>query len=329
MSALAVVGSIVGATGAAAQAPESGGEAGGSASAAARASGPAGRPGDQTRPTRAITGEDRRWTLELKPRVEHAFEGDLRDSAGSVSVTRGGGGVGLSFAASERLILLGNADAEYSRYDWSDVGDLLASGRDPIKNAYTVRFTPGAVYALNETWSLTGGGIVELSGETDADLSDSATYGGFFGARYKVSENFGLTFGAIAKTRLEDDAIVVPLLGVKWRIDEKLTLENEGLGLKLSASITEQWRAFVFGRFELRDYRLDDDNPIPEGVLRDQRVPVGLGIEWRPTPRVSVTLIGGAMVYQKFEFDDSSGNQIESDRTRPTPFVGLSASIAF
>jgi hypothetical protein len=287
------------------------------------------RPSDQTRPTQAETEADKRFTIELRPRVEHTFDGDLRDSEGSVSVTRAGGGLGLSFAASKQLIILVNADAEYSCYDWSDVGDLLPSGEDPIKNAYTARFTPGIVYALNETWSLTGGGIIELSGETGADLSDSITYGGFFGARYKVSDSLGLTFGVIAKTRLEDDAIAVPLLGVRWQINDKLSLENEGLGLKLITKINEQWRASIFGRFELRDYRLDDDNSIPEGVLRDTRVPVGLGIEWRPNPRVSVSLTGGATVYQKFTFDDANGDQIESDRTRPTPFIGLSASFAF
>lgn len=284
---------------------------------------------DTTRPTRTQPREERAFNLSFRPRVEHAFAADLRDSQGSVSTTRAGATLGLAAPLGERARLLVNVDGEWSRYNWSDVGDLLPSGEDPITNAYQVRLSPGLVYVLDQEWSLTGGAIIEFAGEGGADVGDSVTYGGFFGARYRWSDRLTTTFGVIAKTRLEDDAIAVPLLGVEWKITDTVTLENEGLGLKLRAAMNEQWRFGVFARYELRDYRLDDDGSVPDGVLRDQRVPIGVSVEWRPNPGVQIELSGGAVVYQKYEFDDSDGDRIESDRADVTPFIGLTATLAF
>jgi hypothetical protein len=284
---------------------------------------------DATRPTRTEPLEQRSFSLSFRPRAEHTFDADLRDSNGSVAVSRAGATLGLAVPLGERTRLLINTDAEFSRYDFSDASDLLPSGRDPLDDAWMVRLSPGVVVGLDETWSITGGAIVEIAAESGADVSDAITYGGFFGARYRWSPTLTTTFGAIAKSRLEDDVIVVPLLGVEWQITDRVVLLNEGLGLKLRADLSEQWRAGVFARFELRDYRLADDGALPDGVLRDQRVPLGLSIEWRPSPSVQVELSGGAVVYQKYTFDDSNGNKVESDRTRPAPFIGLTATFAF
>ena len=45
---------------------------------------------------------------------------------------------------------------------------------------------------VSERWSWFVGGILNFSGEPDADVSDSATYGGFGGARYKFSDKLAV-----------------------------------------------------------------------------------------------------------------------------------------
>jgi len=284
---------------------------------------------DATRPTRAQPQDDRGFNLSFRPRVEHTFDSDLRDSDGSVATTRAGATLGFATSLGERTRLLINADGEWSRYEWSDAGDLLPSGLDPIEDAYLFRLSPGVVYSLNDDWSLTGGAIIEIGAASGADVGDAITYGGFFGARYRWSDRFTTTFGIIAKTRLEDDAIAVPLLGLEWQITDRVMLKNEGLGLKLTADLNEQWRAGLFARWELRDYRLADDGSVPDGVLRDQRVPLGVSIEWRPSPAVQIELVGGAVVLQSYEVETDDGDRVQSDRARPTPFIGLIGTIAF
>lgn len=287
---------------------------------------------DATRPTRTEPAADRAFNLSFRPRVEHTFDADLRDSNGSVAATRAGAVLGFAAPISERARVLVNAEGEFSRYEWSDASDLLPSGQDPIKDAYLFRLSPGMVYAIDSDWSLTAGGVVEIAAASGADVGDAITFGGFFGARYRWSETLTSTFGIIAKTRLEDSPIAVPLLGVQWQITERVRLENEGLGLKLSADLNEQWRAGVFARYELRDYRLatdGDGGSVPDGVLRDSRIPLGVSIEWRPSPSVQVELLGGAVVYQSYEIETKHGDRVQSDRANPTPFVGLTGTIAF
>lgn len=287
---------------------------------------------DATRPTRTEPAADRAFNLSFRPRVEHTFDADLRDSNGSVATTRAGAVVGFAAPISERARILVNAEGEFSRYEWSDASDLLPSGKDPIKDAYLFRLSPSLVYSIDSDWSLTGGAIIEIAAASGADVGDAFTFGGFFGARYRWSETLTSTFGIIAKTRLEDSPIAVPLLGVQWQITERVRLENEGLGLKLSADLNERWRAGVFARYELRDYRLatdGDGGSVPDGVLRDSRVPLGVSIEWRPSPGIQVELLGGAVVYQSYEIETKHGDRVQSDRANPTPFIGLTGTIAF
>src|SRR5206468_639149 len=152
--------------------------------------------------------------------------------------------------------------------------------QEPFSTVYSLRVLPGIAYSLNNDWTILGGGIVELAGE--GGVGDAVTFGGYGGASYKFSDDFSLTFGAIIKTRLEDDTFIAPLIGLRWKIDEKLTIESEGLGIRASAKIDEQFSASVFGRYEVRDYRLEDDGSIPGGVVQDTRLPLGVSLTWSP-----------------------------------------------
>jgi hypothetical protein len=274
-------------------------------------------------------GKQPGFTLSFTPRGEYTFGSDLRDSMGSVSVSRAGVGIDASGPLGDRARLSVGADFESSWYDFKDAGDLLPSGKEPIEDAFLLRVTPGISYFLSRQLAVVGGAIVEVAGAYGADLGDSVTYGGYGGVRYQASETFAVTAGVIVKTRLEDDAIVVPLLGLNWKIDEKLSLSSEGLGARLAAKVSPQWTVSVFGRWELREYRLEDDGAIPDGIVRDTRVPVGAGVTWSPTERVSVTLSGGVVVYQRFQFDDRDGNGVANDRTRGAGFVGVRGEIRF
>lgn len=298
--------------------------------ASAQSPAPASATGQNSgaRPT-SVDEQAPKWSLSLRPGFEHTFDAELRDSGATSSVTRAGVSAGLSVSVTEQFRVFLNGEFESSWYRWRDVQTLLPSGRKPIGNAFLARFTPGAAYSIDNEWSVLGGAIIEYAGERGVDWSRAATYGGYGGVKYRVNDSLAFTGGLIVKSRLEDDTLVVPLVGVEWAINDKLTLASDDLGLKLSAKINEQWQASIFGKFELRDFRLKDDGAISEGVVRDSRIPIGATVRWTPTPRVSVELSGGAVVYQRWTFDDRDGNRVETDRTRPAGFVGINASIGF
>lgn len=268
-------------------------------------------------------------SFSITPKGEYTFESSLRRSDAKVSIARAGVDMDLGWQANERLRLTFGIEGEASWYDFKNTASLLPGGLDPINDAYLVRFTPGLRLGIDKTWSVLAGGIIEFAGERDVSLGDAATYGGFGGVGIRVSDTLFVTAGVIVKSRLEDDALIAPLLGVRWQINDRLSLENEQLGLRFSAKINEQLTASIFGRYEIRDYRLSDDGSIPEGVLEDQRVPLGAALKWSPSRNINVSLNAGAIVWQRFEFKDANGDDVANDRTRPAAFIGISAEISF
>lgn len=269
-------------------------------------------------------------TLDVRPRFEYTFEAALDDAATDVSITRTGLMLDLSIPTTERFRLALNTDFEASWYsfDADSPGGLFD---DPFDDVYRLRLAPGFFYAVNQQWGVLGGGIVEFAGESDADIGDSTTYGGYVGARYAFSDGFAMTGGIQAKTRIEDNALFLPIIGFEWKVTPKVTLSTSGpgVGLRLNTVLSDEWSFSLGASWEPRDYRLADDSPIPDGIARDERVPVIAGFVWKPAPTISLSAYGGAIVWQELSIDDSGGDQLIEDNTDPTGFVGFSASFRF
>jgi len=275
--------------------------------------------------------EGPRLSFEIAPRTQYTFRADLDDSPGSVAVWRGGAAFSLSAPWGDRANFQFTADAEASSYDFNGATGLIAGTDSPISDAYRIRLIPALAYRCSERWAVLGGGLIEFAGEGGADVGDSTTFGGYVGARYAFSEKFALTFGVQGKSRLEDSAIFLPILGFEWHITDKVTLSTDspGVGLRLAAAIDEHWTFVLSGAWELREYRLEDGSPLPDGVMRDDRAPIGASIEWRPNPHITVALSGGAVVWQRYRFDDQNGDRVSEDNTDPAPFIGISARFDF
>jgi len=269
-------------------------------------------------------------TIDVRPRFEYAFESSLDDSPTDVSVARTGLIVDFGIPVSDRFKLSMNTDFEASWYSF-DSEPSAGLFADPFNDVYRFRVSPGFFYAINQQWGVIGGAIVEFAGESDADIGDSATYGGYAGARYAFNEDFAMTAGLQAKTRIEDDMLFLPILGFEWRVTPRVTLATSGpgIGLRLTTMLNEEWSFSLGASWEPRDYRLSDDAPIPDGVARDERVPVIAGFTWKPKPGISLNLYGGAIVWQELSLDDADGNQLVEDNTDPTGFVGFTAGFRF
>lgn len=271
-------------------------------------------------------------TFQLRARGTFAFDADIDDTDGSVSIGRAGVGLGLTFRAWERARLSLGVDEEVSWYLFDDATRIipaLPASSDPFELGLITTFSPRLSVQHNENWSWFVGGIIEFAGDPDADIGDSGTYGGYAGARYAVSETFGLTFGFVAKTRLEEDALAIPLIGIDWKVSDRVTFSTEGTTGKIAAKLSDEWSVSVSGGWELRDYRLDDDGPVPDGVMSDSRIPIAISFEWNPSPNITLALTGGAVVWQEFEFRDEDGDDVSETNTDPAPFIGLSAQFRF
>jgi hypothetical protein len=292
---------------------------------------PVGGPVQQAA-TEASPKEGGGVSVEIRARGSFTFSADIDDTDGDVQIGRAGFGINLGFQPWERARLSLGLDEEVSWYLFDNATGIIPSSPadgDPFELALTTTFSPRLSVQHDQHWAWFVGGIIQVSGEPDADIGDSATYGGFAGARYAFSENFGLSFGFAAKSRLEDDAIVIPLIGLDWKINERVTVATEGTFGFITVKLADEWNAVVSGGWELRDYRLDDDAILPDGVVSDSRVPIGLAFEWKPSPNTTLSIGGGVVVWQEFEFRDNDGDDVSETNTDPAPFIGVSATFRF
>jgi len=260
----------------------------------------------------------------------YTFASNLEDGRGDYSVTRAGSDTSLLYPTSENFALLLEISQEWSWYDFDPSSQGITQGiGKPLSQVVTTRVSPGINYRIDDRWGVLLGASIESTGETDADFSDTLNYGAIVAASYKVNDNFSLSFGAAAQSRLEDDVQVIPIVGFDWRITEKWRAGVRGPGAQLTYSPSESWDFTLQGSFESREYRLADDSPIPEGVLRDRRVVVGLQAQWTPRPWLTLRAEGGVVVWSELEFDDRNGDGLDTLDADPTGYVGLSGTVRF
>lgn len=277
----------------------------------------------------SAAGEPSRLTFSLAGRTDFGLKSDLDSSDGEVSTTRVGADFGVRYRASERVGLGLGVGAEYSFYDFDDF-ETVAGGGDPIDDAFLYNLTPTISFAIDDRWTVIGGGIFRWAGEEDADFGDSFTAGGLGVVNYKVNDRLTLGFGFIVGSRLEKDAIFVPALSIDWKINDRWTMTNDGKpGLAIVYKATDRLDLSVEASYETRDFRLNDDNAIPEGAMEDTCVPVVFAASWRALDRLTLTGRVGAYAYQRFEFRNDDGDEVTDEDADPSLFFGLEARVAF
>lgn len=276
--------------------------------------------------------EGQPWSVLLSGDSRLTFRSDVRGSDADVLVSHTGAGVDLDGPLGENLRLGFGVAGEWGYYDFGNGSSIMPAGSDDFDDLFTLSTNLRVTYLIDESWGLTAFGFARAAGESDADVGDSITGGGALVASYAFSKDLRLGFGLGATSRLEDDAIVIPYLSIYWAINDRVRLTSKGLGLLLSADLDEakRWEIGFRGAFEFRDYRLDDSRPgFRDGVVSDERVPLGVELAWKPVDGLRLTLEGGAVVYQRYEFISGAGDELDDFETDPAPFIGLRVEYRF
>lgn len=259
-----------------------------------------------------------RWTVDLYGR--HSFTADL-DAAGDLSTSRLGAIVEAGGQLDNGALLSVSLRLEASSYDFSDAGSLGAGADGPIDEGYDISLRPMYIKQINDEWGWLASPFLRFSGEKDVSLDDAVQFGGFAGVTRRYSDTFSLTLGVGGQSRFEDDPLVIPFIAFQWNPTETLTVESDGLGVNVTKTIDDAWSVRLFARYEPRDFRLDDDGPIPDGALRDDEVLLGVGLAWAPSQRATLDLTVGATVYRELETLDDDGRTIEREQVDPALFV--------
>lgn len=295
--------------------------------------------GPQSSETIIVPDEERpeSLTIRLHGSQSFTFDADFKGEDGSFSVNRTRFGVDFSGNVNEDLSLTLGFDGSLSFYDFDDADGLIPGGGPLFDQLNRTYVSLMAKHRLDGEWSLFIGGGIGFAFESGADLDDSVTGGGAVGVEWIVNKDLSLRLGVAVNSRLEDDAIVLPIIGLHWRINETTTLQTRGitprstgLGLRIDFELSDELALSLGGGYENFDYRLDDGHGrASNGVVRDARVPVGAALQWKPGPGVTLDVFGGMVVYQEFEFLNERGNKVTDVESDPAPFVGVGVAIVF
>jgi hypothetical protein len=294
------------------------------ASPAAEATPPSGKP--------ALAEQNGKpaWRISFELKGSHAFEADFDGAPGSVAVTRTGAEVGVMVPLADKTRLGFGLDWTGSFYDFTDATGFAAGFSEPWGDTHEIGFNANIGGSLGGKWGYFALASIRSSGEEGAEFSDTLTYGGLAAVSHQFTESLSASIGLYVQSRLEDDALIIPIPGIDWKINEqwRLTSMNQP-GLFVLYSPSDAWTFSLGARFEGAEYRLNDRDAAPEGVGRDRAVPVELGAEYRPSRNITIGGFVGAYVYRKLRLEDSGGAKISEFEMDPAPVVGLNLKFAF
>lgn len=266
---------------------------------------------------------------------EYHLKTDL-DNHGDVSLSRAGGEVGVNVPFGKTIFLDVAFREEVSWYNFSNAIDLGGTDSPWDGPLYDHRLISSLFVRHNDNWSYTLAGSIAWSHE-DSTASDSMTGGGIGIVTYSFNDNFSLSAGVSAASRLERSARIVPLISIDWKLNDQWRLSgrgvgrlaNRGPGLALLYSPSETWTFGVGASYETREWRLDDQGVAPDGVAEDARVPIEFSAVWKPSKRFSLTGTIGVDAWAEYSLYDKNGDRIGDAQADPTVFAGLEAKLMF
>lgn len=276
----------------------------------------------------AESGRPPGW-LAVIPAYTHQFDADLDGSDASFSADRWRLDLGTRLPLSDALTIAIGLEGEWSHYSFDGLGDDVFGLNRDADDLMVAQLGALAFYDLDDTWQLVLGGTVSWGGDVDADFGDGLGGSGLFGVTYRFSPRFSVTPGVLALARMEDDALVIPVLGLDWQISDAWRLRSIGPGAELTWKAADSWSLFLRGLYRPRDFRLAPDAAVPSGVLRERAFPVSLGVEWSPTSRVSASVFGGAVFGGSLRLTEADGQEVFDDDFDVAPIVGGSLRVLF
>lgn len=200
---------------------------------------------------------------------------------------------------------------EQSFYDFDGVSDQIPGARDARLNDFIdAGFSAQVIQRLGRNWGWFLRATMRFSGEPGANFGDSLRGGAFGGAEWRPDRHWTFRFGAGGFSRIEEDPLIIPVLTARWVPNEDWSIDIGFPESRIDWRAGETWGLFFAGRFDFRDFRLDQDGPLEDGVLRDDAIRLELGMQWDPNPDTRVRIAVGLPVWREISFDDRNGDQI-------------------
>ena len=227
---------------------------------------------------------------------------------------------------------------QYRGYDIQDPETFFGGLEAPVDQVLAARIAPGLSYRLNDRWRLFASGSWLYNGAVGSSVSEATLWGASAGAFYQISDQFTLVGGFSFTERFDQSNLYVPILGFRWRMDDRwslvagdvaTTLNGPTLGAQLSCRLDDRWTVFGIGGYEGTFTRLSDTSSIPDGSLRYRSAAALVGAEYAFVPGWVARVYAGARIAQQYTFRDAEGVDVANDTTGTSPTAGFVLRAAF
>lgn len=243
---------------------------------------------------------------DLDPNRPDEFQ--VRRTGISVSATRlgeRGAAVGASF------------NFEATNFQFDDVTSIFPGVVEPVEDVFRGQLQGFWRGDQSGKYGFTAGGTIEAAGEAEAEFADSITIQAFGAMSYRIDENLQLTFGALARTALEDNLLAIPVVGVEWDIDDRNRLFTRGPTLQYEHQFAPGRKLYTNVGLQTREYRLDGQGPLPGAAFSDRELRVIGGFEFRPglaelvgASDSFVQVYAGVVAFHELTFFDDDENEL-------------------
>ena len=278
-------------------------------------------------------GPEPGWSTFFRGGYMHEFDTDI-DDGGSFNADRLFMQGGVTYAPDYRRSVSFALSYGLDGYDLS--GDTGFAALRPWENINSYRLSMPVRWGFNEAWTVFVIPTLGFFAENGAELEDAVRGGGFAGVSYRFGDQLSIGPGIGVMSEIEDSPTVFPVVIIKWKIMDRLTLETgRGLGATLGPGLVLRWNASdkldlsIGGRYKKLRFRLDDKRLAPNGIGQDRAFPLFGGVSYGFSRRAQVSLLGGAAFGGELRLEDEKGNTIAKENYETAGFGGITFNFRF
>jgi len=274
------------------------------------------------------------WVFTVDGGAAHQSNADLDDSDGGFAVDRWFVSAGLDYGWSPRDSIGVSIGTGKSSYDFDE--NVTIGDEAPWEDIEDSRVALVGRFGFGETGSVIVIPSVRQYREDGASSSDSRTYGFLAAAFWRINDSLTIGPGLGAFSRLEDSTRVFPILAIDWDISERWNLStgrglaaSQGPGLTLSYQLNPAWSFGLTGRYEEVEFRLSEEGSVPNGIGRDQALPLVVSARLQPNPKISVSAFMGVELGGKLTLMNEVGDTLAESDYDPAALFGATFDFRF
>jgi hypothetical protein len=264
---------------------------------------------------------------ELRPRISLRNESTVELPHDDAHVDSFAERLRVSVAAplGPSIVVRLQGQLEATLFDFDGDRRFLDTGRrsgDPFDELLSNDFSLEGRYAVNEDLGIVGALSYESSWERGARYADGIELDGVLGFSYVFRNTLSLVAGAKAGSRIGGSVSFSPVVRVGWRVTDRIEIQTEPIGLRVTAKVTNKLALYLSGRRSSQSWDLENrGGSVGKARLRDRKVPILLGARWKLTKHWRLRGFVGAIAYQKYSVRDDDGDTIDREKANGPAFT--------